>query len=100
MERDGKSGNGVAQADSLASRLLSERQVAERLNVAEVTLQQWRCQGKGPPFVRLGRMIRYRASDLEVFLISQEIVPPRSCKSRGGSDGEPGAGLRAARGAS
>lgn len=75
MARDGKSGNGTAQPSDFAARLLSERQVAERLNIGEVTLQQWRARGKGPPFVRLGRTIRYREADIEAWLIPQEVVP-------------------------
>jgi predicted DNA-binding transcriptional regulator AlpA len=79
MARDGKNGNGAARADTgAASLLLSERQVAERLNVSEVTLQEWRCQHKGPPFLRLsGRMIRYRESDIEAWLVEQEVRPSR-----------------------
>jgi hypothetical protein len=32
------------------------------------TLQRWRLEGEGPTFVKLGRLVRYRQSDLETFL--------------------------------
>jgi len=32
------------------------------------TLQRWRLEGTGPVFVKFGRLVRYRQSDLEHFL--------------------------------
>ena len=32
------------------------------------TMQRWRLEGVGPTFVKLGRMVRYRKSDLDAFL--------------------------------
>jgi len=88
MTRD-NSNEGGARGGSL----LSEREVARQLNISEVTLQMWRYQGKGPPFVRLLRMIRYRPADLEAWLLVQEVFPARSTgapaplASRAGSKG-------------
>ena len=45
-------------------RLLREKEVAKMLGVAIATLQAWRRAGKPPPFIRLGRAVRYRLSDL------------------------------------
>ena len=28
------------------------------------TLEAWRCRGGGPPFIRVGRLIRYRPDDV------------------------------------
>ena len=36
--------------------------------VSARTLQRWRLEGIGPVFVKLGRLVRYRQSDLELFL--------------------------------
>ena len=36
--------------------------------VSARTLQRWRLEGIGPVFVKLGRLVRYRQSDLEHFL--------------------------------
>jgi excisionase family DNA binding protein len=40
-------------------------QVAERYQVSEATLKEWRYKGTGPAYVRLGRHVRYPAKDLE-----------------------------------
>lgn len=44
--------------------LINERMAAETLAVAVRTLQWWRIRGGGPKFVKLGRAVRYRRSDL------------------------------------
>jgi excisionase family DNA binding protein len=40
-------------------------QVAERYQVSEATLKEWRYKGTGPEYVRLGRHVRYPAKALE-----------------------------------
>jgi predicted site-specific integrase-resolvase len=50
-------------------RLLIPRAAANLLNVSEKTLANWRCSGFGPPFVRVGRLIRYREADLHDFIL-------------------------------
>ena len=32
------------------------------------TLERWRIEGRGPAYVRVGRLIRYRTEDLEQFV--------------------------------
>jgi hypothetical protein len=53
--------------------LLNEQQAAQRLNVAVKTLQKWRVVGGGPRFVKLGRCVRYSASDLEDFITAHTV---------------------------
>lgn len=48
--------------------MLREKQAASFLGVAPKTLANWRSQGKGPKFCRLGRAIGYRQEDLEAFI--------------------------------
>ena len=36
--------------------------------VSPRTLQRWRMEGAGPTFVRIGRLVRYRRSDLDSWL--------------------------------
>lgn len=45
--------------------LLTPGEVATRLHVAEQTLAQWRWKGVGPPFLKVGRAVRYAPQDLE-----------------------------------
>jgi len=48
--------------------LLSDRDVARIIGRARSTLQKDRVSGQGIPFVRVGRLVRYRAEDVERFL--------------------------------
>lgn len=48
--------------------LLTAKQAAEYLHVREQTLNNWRQIGRGPRFVRMGRLIRYRLSELDKFV--------------------------------
>lgn len=49
-------------------RLLKTEDAAEKLATSEQTLRKWRCAGKGPRYVTLGRSIRYRETDLEEYI--------------------------------
>jgi len=42
--------------------------VSDFLKVPEGTLANWRYQGKGPRFIKVGRHVRYRRSDVEAWL--------------------------------
>jgi hypothetical protein len=48
--------------------LLSDRDVARITGRARSTLQKDRVTGDGIPFVRVGRLVRYRQSDVTEFL--------------------------------
>jgi predicted DNA-binding transcriptional regulator AlpA len=48
--------------------LLTEEQLALKGSFSRRTLQGWRTQGKGPRFVKLGRLVRYRAADVHEWL--------------------------------
>ena len=52
------------------NRLMSETEVSENYGLNIRALQKWRCVGGGPRFVKLGRQVRYRASDVEDFIES------------------------------
>ena len=59
--------------------LLTAEQVADWLGVPERTIRYWREQGTGPPYVRLGRWVRYRRGAVRAWLREQEQAsrPPR-----------------------
>lgn len=50
-------------------------EVAELLGVPLRTLGQWRYRGVGPPYVVVGRHIRYREAEIERWLDQQTVVP-------------------------
>ena len=41
---------------------------AEYLRLSTSTLNKWRLQGDGPPFLKLGRAVVYRLQDLDDWL--------------------------------
>jgi excisionase family DNA binding protein len=51
--------------------LLTRRDAARRLNLKISTLEAWATRGGGPAYVKLGRAVRYRESDLKKFVESQ-----------------------------
>jgi len=52
-------------------KLLTRRDAARLLNLKISTLEAWAVRGGGPAFVKLGRAVRYRESDLLAFVESQ-----------------------------
>ncbi len=48
--------------------LFVEGEVAQVLKCTTSALRRWRREGRGPRFVRVGRLIRYSKSDLEDFI--------------------------------
>ena len=51
--------------------LLTQREAATYLHLSERTLERFRVSGAGPKFVRLGRSIRYRLTDIEAFIAAR-----------------------------
>ena len=48
-------------------RHLDQRGLAERWRVSTRTLEQWRWQGKGPRYLKIGGRVVYRVEDVEAF---------------------------------
>ena len=48
--------------------LRPSKEIAARLCIAEGTLANWRVQGRGPAFVRVGGKICYRDEDIDAFI--------------------------------
>lgn len=51
--------------------LMTPADAAAYLSVSQKTLAQWRWKGTGPVFVPVGRLIRYRMTDLESWAASR-----------------------------
>lgn len=58
----------IQEVPSLPSPILRTPEAAAYLNVQPTTLEQWRWNGRGPTFVKIGRSVRYRQADLDAFL--------------------------------
>lgn len=54
----------VDERAAAPDKLLSTREAAELLGVSTKHLEQMRGRGEGPPHRRIGRVVRYRRSDL------------------------------------
>lgn len=52
---------------------------SRHIGLAVSTLEKLRLTGDGPPFVKLGRSVRYRISDLEAYL-AERVVESTSQK--------------------
>ena len=55
--------------------LYTEREAARFLNLSHRTLQDWRVTGRGPAFTRLESAVRYRAADLDAFILAGSSAP-------------------------
>lgn len=49
------------------TRHLTQRQLAERWDVSDTTLERWRCDGIGPAFLKLRGQVRYRLKEIEAY---------------------------------
>ena len=49
-------------------KLLTETEVATRLEVTKPCLRRWRHEGRGLPYVRVGRLVRYEPQAVEEFI--------------------------------
>jgi predicted DNA-binding transcriptional regulator AlpA len=54
----------------ICDRLLKESEVFQLLNIGESTGQQWRLKGLGPRFIKIGKSVRYRESDVKSYIES------------------------------
>jgi DNA-binding transcriptional MerR regulator len=59
-------------------RLLTEKATARLLCVSSRTLQTWRSKGLGPPFVRVGRAIRYDRRRLIEWMNENTVEPKKA----------------------
>jgi hypothetical protein len=54
--------------------IVTQDELAATLQVTKGTLREWRRQGKGPDFVRIGKAIFYRVKDVQEY-IAMNLVP-------------------------
>jgi len=54
---------------------MDTRDAARYLGVAYQTLNLWRVEDRGPAYLRLGRLVRYRQADLDAWLEARRVEP-------------------------
>ena len=47
--------------------LMTQRELCNRWQVSEATLERWRSEGIGPIYVKLGGQVRYRREDVQEY---------------------------------
>lgn len=58
-------------ADSnIAQTLLTEAEVSKQLRVSLAALRKWRVMNRGPQFLKIGSLVRYRQGDIDQWLAS------------------------------
>ena len=61
---------------------LDEKETAILTSQSPKTLESWRNRGEGLPFLKLGRRVRYRLSDVLRFLDQNTFTSTREAKTR------------------
>lgn len=54
---------------------LTEKEVSQITRLALSTLRNQRCAGAGIPYSKVGKAVRYAATDVQTFMESRKIVP-------------------------
>jgi predicted DNA-binding transcriptional regulator AlpA len=57
--------------------LLTEQALAKHIQVSLAALRRWRIEGRGPKYLKLGALVRYRPEDVARWLAS---VPAKGGK--------------------
>jgi Helix-turn-helix domain len=55
--------------------LLTESEASDFLKISVRTIQAWRLRVAGPPFVHVGRAVRYRRRDLITWIEANTVSP-------------------------
>jgi excisionase family DNA binding protein len=64
--------NAMSSELPTSLRFLTQKQLAELLNLSERTLERWRVEGRGPKFVAMGPRRRlYRVADVDEWAKAQ-----------------------------
>jgi excisionase family DNA binding protein len=73
---------------------MTEKEVAKQIRVSLASLRRWRLLQRGPRFVKVGALVRYRPEDLEEWM---ETLPTGGTDfSAAGNSSEAGIGVTAA----
>lgn len=59
------------QANSAHESLCGEDWLAGYLSITTKAIQAWRTRGGGPKFIKVGRLVRYRKSDVDAWIESR-----------------------------
>jgi hypothetical protein len=60
--------------------LLETVQAADELGLSPRTLEGWRRRGEGPPYLKIGRRVKYRPEDIEGFKTRRLRASPHAAR--------------------
>jgi predicted DNA-binding transcriptional regulator AlpA len=60
---------------ALSQRLQNEHDVAQTCAISVATLRKWRMLKRGPRFLKIGSLVRYRPEDVTAWIDRQVAVP-------------------------
>ena len=66
----------------LDEELWDDPQLAKELGTSTTTPAAWRTRDQGPPYLKIGRLVRYRPSDVRVWLASRIVRPNANMRDR------------------
>ncbi|PSO19497.1 helix-turn-helix domain-containing protein [Bradyrhizobium sp. MOS003] len=69
----------MARLDADYRLLVTEKDAARCLSLSHRTLQAWRTSQSGPPFIKIGRSVRYRKVDIVEWLESKRCALEPKC---------------------
>ncbi|MBF0214986.1 MAG: helix-turn-helix domain-containing protein [Magnetococcales bacterium] len=62
----------------METRHINPFQLARRWGINPKTLQNWRCRGTGPPYLKIGGHILYRLEEIEAYEADRHIATNHS----------------------
>jgi len=67
--------------------LLTETEVSKQLHVSLACMRRWRLERRGPPFVKIGSLVRYRPQDVDAWVDAQpaggDMISSRKTRAAG-----------------
>ena len=60
-------GTNDERSAMLTEPAFTETELALRWNISPKTLQRWRCEGVGPPYIKLSKAVRYPVDDIVAY---------------------------------
>ena len=61
--------------DTTSLDYLDSEAASKYIGVSRRAVESWRQRGIGPPYHKVGRLVRYTASDIDAWLESVRVVP-------------------------
>jgi len=58
----------------MLKKYLTSAEVEEMIGVKQQTLAHWRSQGKGPQYIKIGKVIRYALDELEKWIGAHRVL--------------------------